>query len=75
MNRQPTIGDTVRYIIASGPNAGQARAAIVTNVIGVTISLTAFPDAANDRVGVTLSATNVYESAVPNPGTWHWPQH
>jgi hypothetical protein len=75
MTPQPTIGRTVRYIIASGPNAGQARAAIITNILGDGISLTAFPDAANDRVGVTLSATNVKHSDNKEPGTWHWPQH
>jgi hypothetical protein len=70
----PTIGRNIRYVLATGPMAGQARLAFITNVQDPDrISLTCLPDAANDHIGVTLSATNVRHSETKVPGTWHWP--
>lgn len=70
----PSIGRIVRYVLASGKNAGVARPAIITNVLKEdSISLTCFPDAGNDGTGVTLSAINVHYSEIQMPGTWHWP--
>ena len=70
----PGIGDNIRYVLATGPMAGQARLAFVTNVQSPDrISLTCLPDAANDHVGATLSATNARYSETKEPGTWHWP--
>ncbi|MFZ4776806.1 MAG: hypothetical protein ACOYM3_15655 [Terrimicrobiaceae bacterium] len=70
----PTIGRNIRYVLATGPNAGQARLAFVTNVIdGDRISLTCLPDAAVDRIGVTYTATNARFSETKEHGTWHWP--
>jgi hypothetical protein len=70
----PTIGRNIRYVLATGPMAGEARLAFVTNVQSEDrISLTCLPDAANDRIGSTLSATNVKYSETKEPGTWHWP--
>ena len=69
-----TIGRNVRYVLTTGPNVGQARLGFITNVLdNGKISITCLPDAANDRVGATFSATNVAYSETKEPGTWHWP--
>ena len=70
----PFIGENILYVLASGPNAGAARVAFITNVFGNgKVSLTCLPDAANDRIGHIYTAVNVPFDAAKTPGTWHRP--
>lgn len=73
MNPTPEIGDNIRYILFDGPQAGQPRLAFVTFVHPTgKVSLTCLP-AADDRIGVTLTASQAAYSETKEPGTWHWP--
>ncbi len=70
----PTIGRNIRYVLPTGPQAGEARLGFITNVLdNGKVSITCLPDAANDRVGQIYSAMNVAFSETREPGTWHWP--
>jgi hypothetical protein len=70
----PTIGRNIRYVLPTGPQAGEARLGFITNVLdNGKVSITCLPDAANDRVGQIYSAMNVAFSDSREPGTWHWP--
>jgi hypothetical protein len=73
---KPIAGDTVNYILESGPNAGQIRPAMVVRAdFDAVVNLQVFTDGTNDspdfipdmvwKKAVSYSESHEY-------GTWHW---
>ena len=75
--RQPRIGDTVHYVVHSGPNAGEHRPGMVVRTTeGVDLQVFA---SGNGKLGDKLP--NVFwRYRVPHDrdgrlvGSWHWPE-
>lgn len=80
----PALGRTVHYVIGSGPNEGQHRAAVVTHVVDdTTVNLTVHADSARDFhpwiEGDTGQHTfraphATYDAEGKRGGSWHWPE-
>lgn len=73
MGEQVTIGRIVHFVC---PENKVDRAAIVTEVTGETISLTAFRPPSAPRfkdLGSPYAMTDVRYCPDGTPGTWHWP--
>lgn len=79
MERQPIIGETVHFVLNTGPNAGTHRPAIVVSISNsYTVNLQVFSDGTKS-IGDSLP--NVFwkrgailDEAGKSQGTWHFPE-
>jgi hypothetical protein len=76
-SQKPTVGRIVHFTLDHGPNAGQARPAMVVRVWNDTcVQLQVFMDGTNDGPEYTSGlrwCTSVHHAAEPTAGRWHWP--
>lgn len=69
-----TVGRIVHYVLASGPNAGVHRPAIVVNHDNDVVELTLFPSVADDLPTTTRHNNVVHDPEGKTPHSWHWPE-
>lgn len=75
---EPVIGQTVRYVLSEGPNAGQHRPAFIVRLWDAKLAnlqvITDSPPTgdSNDMLPPMLWKTSIRYDETGNWGTWHF---
>jgi hypothetical protein len=82
MNKKPTLGRIVHYVLNNGPSAGKHRPAVVVEVTNeYTVNLQVFSDGTKGTMPHGDGLPNVFRKVGAllddnghTQGTWHYPE-